>query len=117
MRFDILNTGGVLSYNTGSTPVEIGNGGMFQPSDLTFGTATGDTTSLYVSDTVDRLIDKITTATTTPTQSMTPFINAGAAGMEFPTGLTWGPDGDLYIADLGAVMARATSSSTIRTRP
>ena len=107
VRFNILNNNGVLSYNTSSTPTEVGSGGMFLPSDLTFGTAPGDTNNLYVTDTVDDVIDKITNATS-GSSSQGLFFNGASVGMEFPTSLSWSADGNLYVVDEGVKDAQGT---------
>jgi sugar lactone lactonase YvrE len=75
--------------------------GLIQPSGLTFGTAAGDTDSLYVSNSALGAVMVISGASTNnPTTSV--FIGPGSGGLNFPAGLTFGPDGELYVADLGA---------------
>ncbi len=86
-------------------------GSLFQPSGLTFGVG-GDATSLYVSNLgfftnptppppllSGGQIEKVSNATTTP--SSTAFI-AASSQLNFASGTVWGPDGNFYVADLGA---------------
>src|SRR5262249_37174047 len=75
--------------------------GLIQPSGLTFGTAPGDTDTLYVSNSALGEVDALSGASTAnPTTS--PFIPRGSGGLDFPAGLTFGPDGQFYVVDLGA---------------
>jgi hypothetical protein len=107
IRFGVTSSAGVLSYGGTSTPVATN---LLQPSGLTFGTAAGDTDSLYVSSlgiilvggtpTAAGMVSKVATATTSPTTST--FVQAGSGGLNFAAGLTWGSDGKLYVVDLGA---------------
>jgi hypothetical protein len=107
IRFGVTSTGGVLSYNNTNSVVA---GNLLQPSNLTFGTAAGDTDSLYVSDlgiivvggqpTAVGQVSKVAAATSSP--STTTFVSPGSGGLNFAAGLTWGTDGKLYVVDLGA---------------
>jgi hypothetical protein len=98
VRFDINNSGGVLSY--GGTTATIATG-LVQPTELTFGTSPGDLNTLYVSNSGVGNVVKITHADgASPTSSV--FIAAGSGGLNYPSGLTWGGDGKLYVTDLGA---------------
>ena len=96
VRFDVTNTGGVLSY--GGTFATVA-GGLNLPNGLTFGTAAGDETTLYVVTAAG--VVRVATATTTPGLPTT-LVAAGTGGLEYAAGLAFGPDGDLFVADLGA---------------
>jgi hypothetical protein len=98
VRFGISSGAGGLSYDGTFSAVATG---LIQPTGLTFGTAAGDTDNLYVSNIGLQDVVKITGATTlTPTSST--FVAPGSGGLNFPAGLTWGPDGLFYVVDLGA---------------
>jgi hypothetical protein len=98
IRFGINSGTGGLGYDGTFSAVATG---LIQPTGLTFGTAAGDTDNLYVSNTGLQDVVKITGATTaTPTSST--FVAPGSGGLNFPAGLTWGPDGQFYVVDLGA---------------
>ncbi len=101
------NTGAVVRFNIGmgtsglsftGTSTTIAKG-LVQPSGLIFGTATGDTDSLYVSNFAASDIVKLANASSA---NPVPSIFASEAG-SFPSGLNWGPDGKLYAIDFGAV--------------
>jgi len=98
VRFDVTNTAGVLSYGGTFTTVA---GAQNQPNGLTFGTAAGDETTLYVGTAAG--VVRIANATTVPGAAV-PFIlpGPGSGGLEFAAGLAFGSDGDLFVADLGA---------------
>jgi hypothetical protein len=73
---------------------------MIQPDGLTFGPPSATGITLYVADSGDDNVVAVANATTSsPSQSA--YINGTSAGIESPTGLTWGPNGDLYITDAG----------------
>ncbi len=107
IRFDVTATNGTLAYG-GTFAVTASN--LLQPAGLTFGTAPGDTNSLYVSGLGITLVggspiaagtvSKVTNAPTAPTTST--FVPPNSDGLTFASGLTWGPDGKLYAVDLGA---------------
>jgi hypothetical protein len=98
VRFNISTGAGGLSTTGTSSTVATG---LIQPSGLAFGTAAGDTASLYVSNSAANDVVKIANALSASPTSST-FITAGSSGMNFPSGLAWGPDGMLYVVDLGA---------------
>jgi hypothetical protein len=98
-RFNITSGAGGLAYAGTFTTVD--STGLVQPTELTFGTAPGDTGNLYISDSGLGSVVKITGATTgTPTIST--FIAAGSGGLNFPSSLLFGPNGNLFVVDLGA---------------
>ena len=99
MRFDISSGAGGLSF-TGTDSI-VDTTGLIQPSGLTFGPA-GDGGSLYVTSSGTDTVVKIADATgAAPTAST--FITGGAntGNLNYPSGLTWGPAGKLYVVDLG----------------
>jgi hypothetical protein len=98
IRFDMTVGPTGLAYNGTFATVATG---LLQPSSVTFGTNPGDTGNLYVSNSAVGNVIEVTGATTGSPSSST-FITAGSGGMNFPSGLTWGSDGDLYVVDLGA---------------
>jgi hypothetical protein len=95
VRFGITPGGGGLTYS--GTHTEVASAQSL-PNGITFGPA-GDETTLYVG-TANGVV-KVTTATTTPGVPDL-FIPGGSAGLEFAAALAFGPDGKLYVADLGA---------------
>ena len=100
VRFDISSGAGGLSF-TGTDSI-VDTTGLIQPSGLTFGPA-GDGGSLYVTSSGTDTVVKIADATgAAPTAST--FITGGAdtGNLNYPSGLTWGPAGKLYVVDLGA---------------
>jgi hypothetical protein len=98
VRFSITNTGGLLSYAGSNTTIATG---LIQPTEMAFGVAPTQLDTLYVSDSGAGSVVKITQADgTSPTTST--FIPAGSHGLNYPSGLTWGVDGRLYVVDLGA---------------
>ena len=98
IKFGIVSGAEGLGYDGTFSAVATG---LVQPTGLTFGTAASDTGNLYVSNTGLQDVVKITGATTaTPTSST--FVAPGSGGLNFPSGLTWGPDGKFYLVDLGA---------------
>jgi hypothetical protein len=108
IRFNIGATGGHLVYAGTERTVA---SGLVQPTELAFGVG-GDQTSLYVSNSGSQAtpqaysstphnVIKIAGATGAAPQQ-TVFIATGANGLNYPSGLTWGPDGNLYVVDLGA---------------
>jgi hypothetical protein len=97
VRFNISATHGHLIYAGSYAGVA---SGLVQPTEMTFGVGTG-ADNLLVSNSVDDEVIQIADATgASPTSSV--FIAPSSGGMNYPSGLTWGPDGDLYVVDLGA---------------
>ena len=99
IRFNIATTNGELAY--GGTYRTVATG-LIQPTEMTFGVAANDLDSLYVSDSGAGSVIKIADAVGTAPTSST-FIAAGSGGLVYPSGLTWGAGGKLYVVDLGAV--------------
>jgi sugar lactone lactonase YvrE len=97
VRFDITSSGGQLSYTGVEATVATG---LVQPTGLTFGPASNPDT-LYVSNSAMGTVVQIANATSASPTSST-FISAGSGGLNYPTGLTWGSNGDLYVTDKGA---------------
>src|SRR5262249_34518612 len=98
IRFDINNTGGTLSYAGTATPIATG---LVQPTQMTFRTSPSDKKSLYVSTPAAGSVVKIDDVTAASPSSST-FIAAGTGNIGYPAGITFGPDGKLYVVDLGA---------------
>jgi len=99
VRFSAADNAGTLSYIEGSaTTIATG---LIQPSGLAFGTASGDANNLYVANSAVQDVVKITNAPLASPTSST-FIPSGTGGMNYPTAVAWGPDGELYVVDLGA---------------
>jgi sugar lactone lactonase YvrE len=97
IRFGIHNTNGLLSYTGTNATVATG---LIQPTGMTFG-AGSDSGTLYVSDSGAGTVVRIAGATGAAPSTGT-FITAGEGGLNSPTGLLWGPNGDLYVTDQGA---------------
>ena len=105
IRFNITSgNGGALSYKSGNdTTVATG---LIQPSGLAFGIAAGDTNNLYIANSAADDVVKVANATSASPTSST-LIAPGSGGLSsselnYPSALTWGPDGLLYVVDLGA---------------
>ncbi|MBN9519940.1 VCBS repeat-containing protein [bacterium] len=107
VRFDL--TGGAYVGGAGTFHPLVTN--FYQPSGLTFGRGT-DNTSLYVTSAVPIVvgtdvvgfngrITKVASAGSNPVASE--LITPGAGGLAYPSGLAFGPDGKLYVADLAAL--------------
>ena len=107
ISFATVETANGLAYANSYTTVDTG---LIQPTFITFGTAPGDTDSLYVSSTAIIEVDdqeegvgevtKIVDASTTPNPEI--FVSPGAGGLNTASGLEWGPNGNLYVVDLAA---------------
>jgi hypothetical protein len=110
IRFGITSSNGTLSYSGTNAVVA---SGLLQPTGLTFGTAVGDTDTLYATSLGGAssvgMVSKITHATSSPTT--TTFIQPGTGGLNFASNLIWGPDGKLYVVDLGAT---STTGNVLR---
>ena len=72
-----------------------------KPAELAFGVNSGDQNSLYVSDAGADTVVKIANAIGASPSNST-FVSAGSGSLNYPSGLTWGLDGKLYVTDLGA---------------
>jgi hypothetical protein len=99
VRFSINNQSGALTFGGSATTIATG---LIQPTEMTFGLAPSDQTSLYVSNSGGDSVVKIADPWT-PKPAVTTFLAPGSGGLSYPTGLAWGPDGKLYVVDLGAV--------------
>ncbi len=102
IRFDISNSGGVLSYSGTNTAVATG---LIQPTEMTFGDTAATRNTLYVSNSGGEIVpgDIVAIAhadSASPSQST--FIASGTGSLNYPAGLTWGPQGGLYVVDLAA---------------
>src|SRR5262249_12522508 len=93
-----------LAYNGVANTIATG---LIQPSGLTFGAAGGDATTLYVSNAAGGDGVKVSNATAA-TPASTIFVAPGSGGLNFPSGLSWGPDGKFYVVDLGATSFQGT---------
>src|SRR5262249_7988420 len=98
VRFNIAATNGNLSYGGSFATIATG---LIQPTEMTFGVKAADLDSLYVSDSGAGSVVKITHAIAASPSSST-FIAAGRGGLNYPSGLTFGSTGNLYVVDLGA---------------
>ncbi|WP_020474269.1 cadherin-like domain-containing protein [Zavarzinella formosa] len=100
VRFDMNYNGQVPQYAGTSTTF---GDGLVQPSRLLFGTAQGDTDTLYVAGVTGvSKIEDVSAATSSTAAA--PFIFANfidPTGPEYASGLAWAPDGDLLVVDLG----------------
>ncbi|HXD85432.1 MAG TPA: putative Ig domain-containing protein [Urbifossiella sp.] len=102
IRFDTTNSGGSLSY--ANTFTVLASTALAQPAGLAFGVNGSDAHTLYVNTAGTDNATSIPNADGTPGVPAV-FISpaaAASAGLEFPSGLAWGPDGKMYVADLGA---------------
>jgi hypothetical protein len=112
VRFDITNNGG-LAYNSLSTPSIIASaatlnvpGGLFDPTEMTFGVGASNIDTLYVSDSGVGSVVAIPHAIAQTPGTMTTYVAAGSGAtghtLNFPSGLSWAANGDLEVVDLGA---------------
>src|SRR5262249_33799514 len=100
VRFDVSNSGGTLTAVGTGTVLPLT--GIAQPSGLAFGTAFGDTTTLYLANSGGQDVLKIAGAPgASPTQSAI-MVSNGTNNLNYPTGIRFGSDGMLYVVDLGA---------------
>jgi hypothetical protein len=102
VRFDITSTGGALSYAGTATTIATG---LVQPTEMTFGNTPATAHTLYVSNSGGGImpgnVSKIDHADG-PSPTVSTFIPSGAGSLNYPSGLTWGVDGKLYVVDLAA---------------
>jgi hypothetical protein len=68
---------------------------------MVFGVRPDDLNTLYVSNSAAGTVVQIAHADGASPVTTT-FIAKGSGGLDYPSGLTWGSDGELYVVDLGA---------------
>jgi hypothetical protein len=98
VRFGVTVGATGLTYSGAAATIATG---LVQPAGLAFGTTSGDTDDLYVSNSALQDVVKVSNASS-PLPASSVFIAAASGGLNFPSGLSWGPDGKLYVVDLGA---------------
>ncbi len=114
IRFDISYGNGQPTFDNNNPAYATVATGLVQPTEMTFGVNPGDTDNLYVSNSGNPYVNipgtggvvKITGADGASPSSST-FITPGSGGLDYPTGLNWGPNGKLYVTDLGATSPTA----------
>ena len=106
-EYGITASAGVLGYTGVSTTI-VTAGTLLQPTGLAFGVATGDTNTLYVtSNSNDAGADngsvyRVPNATTAPATPNVYYGGTSANPLSQPAGIDFGPDGKLYVVDVGA---------------
>jgi Bacterial Ig-like domain (group 3) len=114
IRFDITYNNGQPTFDNNNPVDTVVATGLVQPTEMTFGANPGDTDNLYVSNSGNPYVYdpnvggviKVTGADGASPSSST-FIAPNSGGLDYPTGLNWGPNGELYVTDLGATSPTA----------
>ncbi|HEX3148632.1 MAG TPA: cadherin-like domain-containing protein [Gemmataceae bacterium] len=108
VHFGVSSAGGVQFFDGGVTLLAYN---LIQTTGLIFGNTPADANTLYVSNygvdgsfnPIGGQVSKIDNATTAPNGMFaTTFVPAMGSGINFASGLAWGPNGDLLVVDLGA---------------
>ena len=105
IRFNVTNFGNTLFADGSGTSIL---SGLIQPTAVAFGVAPGDTHTLYVSDsgaatsTTGGPVLKIANADGVNGPPTSSIFVAGSAQINYPAGITFAPNGTMYLVDLGA---------------